>query len=127
MRNTKDIKTDGLNTKSNREESLIQASSVEWFRNNYCLKHHSPRYDIFSVPNEATYRNNNFKALGVRKGASDIVVVLNNKVLFIEIKDPLGGQSDYQIDFQKVVESNNHNYYVVRSLLEFQGIIKLNL
>jgi len=100
---------------------------VEWFRNNYCLKHHTPRYDIFSVPNEATYKNNQFKAMGVRNGVSDLVVVLLGKVLFIEMKDGTNDQSEYQIDFEKVVTKLNHNYYVIRSLEQFQNLILTNI
>jgi len=110
-----------------RQENIIQATCVEWFRNNYCLKHHNPRYDIFSVPNEATWKNNNFKALGVRKGASDLVVVLSNKVLFIETKDGNNTQSKEQIDFEEVVTKLNHSYYLCYSLTQFQQIIWQNL
>lgn len=107
----------------NREEGLIQANCVEWFKNNFCLKHHKPRFEIFSVPNEATFNNNNFKALGVRKGVSDLVVVLDSKILFIEMKDPLGSQSPEQKDFENLVTKLNHNYYIVRSLEQFKQII----
>ena len=116
----------GQKDKSSREESLLQASCVEWFKNNYCLKHHKPRYDIFSVPNEATWNNNNFKAMGVRKGTSDLVVVMN-KVIFIEMKDPKGSQSDDQIDFEEVVTGLGHNYHIIRSLEQFKQLIWLNV
>jgi len=114
---------DGQNTKSSREESLIQSKIVEWFRNNYCLKHHKPRYDIFSVPNEATYKNNQYKAMGVRNGVSDLVIVLNNKVLFIELKDGNNQQSTHQTDFEHVVKELNHEYHLIRSLEQFQKLI----
>ena len=127
MKDTKTIKKGGQNTKSSREESLIQASCVEWFKNNYCLKHHKPRYDIFSVPNEATWNNNNFKATGVRNGISDLVIILNNKVIFIELKDGNNKQSENQIDFEKVVTELNHEYYVIRSLDQFKTLIWQNL
>ncbi len=117
----------GQKDKSSREESLIQANCVEWFKNNYCLKHHKPRYDIFSVPNEATWNNNNFKATGVRNGVSDLVIVLSNKVLFIELKDGKNIQSDKQIDFEQVVTELGHEYHIVRSLTQFQQIIWQNL
>ena len=110
-----------------RQEALIQATCVEWFRNNYCLKHHNPRYDIFSVPNEATWKNNNFKALGVRKGASDLAVILDSKVLFIEMKDGNNTKSKEQIDFEEVVTKLNHYYYLCYSLTQFQQIIWQNL
>lgn len=123
MKNTKITSGAGQNIKSSREESLIQASMVEWFKNNYCLIHHNPRYDIFSIPNEATWNNNNFKAMGVRNGASDMVVVLTGKVLFIETKDPLGTQSAAQIDFEEVVTKLGHEYHVIRSLEQFKQLI----
>lgn len=110
-----------------RQEGIIQASCVEWFKNNYCLKHHNPRYDIFSVPNEATWKNNNFKALGARKGVSDFVVVLSNKVLFIEMKDGNNTQSKEQIDFEEVVTKLSHSYYLCYTLEQFQQIIWQNL
>lgn len=110
-----------------RQEALIQFSCVEWFKNNYCLKHHKPRYDIFSVPNEATWLNNNFKALGVRKGVSDLVVVLSGKVLFIEMKDGSNTQSKEQIDFEELVTKLNHQYHVIYSLEQFQNLIWQNL
>ena len=116
----------GQKDKSSREESLLQASCVQWFKNNYCLKHQKPRYDIFSVPNEATWNNNNFKAMGVRKGASDLVVVMN-KVIFIEMKDQKGSQSDDQIDFEEVVTGLGHNYHIIRSLEQFKQLIWLNV
>lgn len=114
---------DGQNTKYSREESVIQAESVAWFKNNYCLKHHYPRYEIFSVPNEATWKNNNFKALGVRNGVSDTVVVLKDRVLFIEFKDLIGKQSKDQIDFENLVTNLNHRYYVVKSVEQFKQLI----
>jgi len=100
---------------------------VEWFKNKYCLKHHNPRLEIVSIPNEATYKNNNFKALGVRNGASDTFVVLPNKIVFIEFKDEVGKQSDAQIDFEKLVTDLNHKYYVVKSLEQFKKIIENEL
>jgi len=127
MKNIKTIKEAGQNTKSSREESLIQAECVEWFKNNYCLKHHNPRYDIFSVPNEATWNNNNFKAMGVRKGASDLVIVLPDKVLFVEMKDQKGSQSDEQIDFENVITKLNHNYKLIRSVTQFKEMINYEL
>lgn len=101
----------------------MQVPSVEWFNNNFCLKHHNPRYCIFSVPNEATYNNNNFKALGVKEGVSDVVVVLKNKTLYIEFKTETGTQSDEQKDFEKTVTNLGHEYYLIRSFEQFKELI----
>jgi tellurite resistance-related uncharacterized protein len=97
---------------------------VEWFKNTFCLKHHKPRYEIFSVPNEATYKNNQFKATGVRAGVSDLIIVLDGKVLFVELKDGNNTQSEEQIDFENLVTNLNHKYYLVRSLDQFKTIIE---
>jgi len=66
------------------------------------------------------------KNMGLRPGVSDTVVVLPNKVLFVEFKTSTGYQSEKQKEFQKAVESCNHQYHVVRSLEEFQSIIREN-
>jgi len=96
---------------------------VAWFKNEFCLKYHSPRYEIFSVPNEATYKNNQFKSTGVRNGVSDLIILLTNKVLFIEMKDVNNTQSEQQKDFEKVVLNLGFEYYVVRSLEQFKKLI----
>lgn len=57
-------------------------------------------------------------------GVADLIVVEENKTTFFEIKTPTGRQSKNQINFQKMVEKLNHNYFVVRSLDEFKKIIQ---
>lgn len=123
MKNIKTTKEAGRNTKSNREESQIQAESVSWFKNNYCLKHHNPRLEIVSIPNEATWKNNNFKALGVRSGASDTFLIFPNKIIFVEFKDPQGSQSKEQIDFKKLVTDLNHEYHIIKSVEQFKELV----
>jgi hypothetical protein len=61
--------------------------------------------------------------MGVRNGVSDLIVVLDSKVLFIELKDGNNQQSTHQIDFEQVVKDLNHNYYVIRSLEQFKQLI----
>jgi hypothetical protein len=58
------------------------------------------------------------KSMGLRAGASDLLVVLKNKVIFLEVKTPTGRQSEAQKIFQKIVESLGHEYYIVRSVDE---------
>lgn len=129
-------------------ESEIQAQCVRWFNNEYCLKHHIPRCQIFSVPNEIAMMlrgvlqetrlpankidqiiavlSQRMKNMGLRPGVSDTVVVLPNQTLFMEFKTKDGYQSPNQKDFQSAVESCQQRYYVVRSLEEFQSIITEN-
>lgn len=109
-------------------ESSIQSSAVKWFTNNYCLKHHSPQCVIFSVPNEAIQKMawkqiNTFKAMGLKSGVSDVIVLLEDKVLFVEFKAAKGVQTAKQRDFQRAVEMLGFEYHIVRSLEDFKKII----
>lgn len=97
-------------------ESKIQQQIIIWFRNNYCLKHHDPRCAIFSVPNEMQMK---FFNTGLMPGVSDLIVLIPDKVLFVECKTENGKQSEKQKEFQKIVEGLNFKYYLVRSLEEF--------
>lgn len=104
------------------KESRIQFEIFRYFNNTYCLKHHQPRYFIFSVPNESKSRQETMvkKSMGLRSGVSDLIIVLPDIVLFIEVKTDTGRQSETQKDFQKTVENLNHNYLLVRSLEDFK-------
>ena len=105
-----------------KAEAKIQSEIVMWFRNNYCLRHHNPRYCIFSVPNE---RNNaaeviRMKGTGLMKGVADLVVVMPNLVMFVECKAESGVQSEAQKEFEEVVCALGFEYHLVRSLDEFK-------
>lgn len=105
-------------------EAQIQQQIVVWFRNKYCLKHHNPRMCIFSVPNEASYKNKNFMLTGTLSGVSDLIVVLPNKTIYIELKNKTGKQSTKQKDFEETIKGLNQDYYLVRSLSSFKNIIE---
>jgi hypothetical protein len=103
------------------EESFIQAQIVQLLS----LR----RIFAFSVPNEllggargAARKMTLFRALGLRSGVSDLVVVLPGKILFLEIKTPTGKQSESQKVFQSMVESLGHQYAIARSV---EDVIKL--
>lgn len=103
-------------------EDKIQQDIFTWFNNNYCLEHHKPRYTIFSVPNGGT-RNikeaMKLKATGLKAGVSDLIVVMD-KVIFVEVKTEIGTQSQKQKDFEKIVTDLGYEYWIVKSLKEFQ-------
>jgi len=93
---------------------------VEWFRATY-----KDKGEIICVPNEVThYSSNKWQAVGMRKGCSDLIVVLKGKVIFVELKTPQNKQSYEQVGFQRSVENLGYEYYVVRSLDEFIYVIK---
>lgn len=107
-------------------EDKIQQDIFMWFNNNYCLKHHDPRCIIFSVPNGGT-RNKmeamKLKSTGMKAGVSDLIVILPNKVLFVEVKTETGRQSDKQIEFEKTITDLGYSYILVRSLGEFKTVV----
>lgn len=109
-----------------KSENKIQQECYTWFFNNYCLKNHIPRCYIFSVPNEGKSAQEQMykKMLGMRSGVSDMIMLLPNEVLFIEFKDSKGKQSDNQKEFEQIVTNLGFEYHLVRSLEQFQEIIK---
>jgi len=106
-------------------ENKIQQEIVLWYNNNFCLKHHSPRQCIFSVPNDSinaieTKRKVN---TGLMAGVSDLIILHNGECLFIEVKTLSGKQSEKQKYFEKIVSLQGFKYYLVRSLEDFKKII----
>jgi len=64
------------------------------------------------------------QGLGAYKGIPDIIAIKNNRVLFLEIKKPVGWkQSDYQKQFQADIEEHGGEYYLVKSLDDLVKII----
>lgn len=112
------------------KEDILQAKIYKWFHNKFCTKLNNPKYCIFAVPNGG-YRTKSeamkLKATGLVAGVSDMIVVLKDKVLFVELKVDTGKQQPNQIEFENTVKALNHKYYVVRSLEEFQNTISHEL
>jgi len=84
----------------------------------------------FAVNNEmagggksAKIRMQHFKAMGLRAGASDLVLVLREKVVFMEVKTEKGRQSESQKRFQMVVEELGHRYEIVRSVYDVERVL----
>ena len=105
-------------------EAEIQQECIVYFRNKYCRKGLDPRYCIFSVPNEAGYKNKQFVSTGLLPGVSDVIAVLPGKVLFLEFKTATGRQSEKQKDFEETVKALGHDYFICRNFEEFVFIIE---
>jgi hypothetical protein len=106
-------------------ENKIQNEIVLWWNENKPTQ----RKMLFAVNNNShnAIKGAMMKSLGVVNGVSDLILVLPNKVLFIEIKTATGKQSPHQIEFQKQIESNGFEYHIIKSLIEFKTLItKLN-
>ena len=111
----------GDRRKPRHVESGIQQSCVLWFRHAY------PRYLIFSVPNGGS-RNvveaANLKKEGALAGVSDLIVVADHKVLFVEMKAPRGRQQQTQKEFERRVEVLGHKYVVCKSVEDFMQKVR---
>ena len=108
-----------------KTEDKIQQEIVMWYRNTYCLKNHNPRNLIFSVPNDSKDAKEQMRKIstGLYAGVSDLIIIHFGKVLFVEVKNDKGRQSDKQKDFQQLIEAQGFKYYLVRSLEELKQII----
>lgn len=97
-------------------ESQIQRQMVSWFRLQY------PRYIIAAIPNggqRSSLEAKIMKGEGVLAGFSDLIIIAQGNVLFIEVKTKDGKQSDLQIKFQSDVERLGFQYSICRSLEDF--------
>jgi len=105
------------------EEDIIQQSIVIWFKNNFVMH---KKGLIFSVPNGGLRNKITAKILkltGALAGVSDLIVIQQNKIIFVEVKTEKGTQSDVQKLFQELVESFGFKYWIVKNLEQFKRIV----
>ena len=116
------------------KETSHQQQFISWCeRHNFYTSHSEYLPDkayvgaVFAVPNgglrkasEATL----LKREGLLTGASDVVIMLPNKVIFMEFKTDDGKQSQKQKDFQAVCGVLGLEYYLVWSSFEAVSILK---
>lgn len=102
-------------------ESKIQQSMVRWFRLQY------PKYIIAAIPNGGQRNALEAKIMkgeGVLAGFSDLIIIADNNVLFVEVKTKNGYQSESQKQFQSDVERLGFQYSVCRSLEDFMFTVE---
>lgn len=64
------------------------------------------------------------QGLGAYKGIPDRIAIKDGRVLFLEIKKPVGWkQSDEQEDFQADIEGSKGEYILVRCLEDLMKVI----
>ena len=110
-----------------QEEHRIQCAIVKWFYYAY------PQYRggcMFAVPNGG-HRNIQtarlLKAEGVTSGVSDLLLLVPKREyhgLCIEVKTPVGRQSENQKNWQRIIEAQGYRYEIVRSLDEFAELVR---
>ena len=116
------------------KETSHQQQFCSWCeRHNFYTSH--SEYDpsktyvgcVFSVPNGGLRKAIDMVMLkreGLLTGASDVVIMLPNKTIYMEFKTDNGKQSQKQKDFQAVCEMLGHKYYLVWSSFEAVGVVK---
>lgn len=104
-------------------EQQLQADCFRWFHNEPKL-FHLRRLLHCNMNNQTNaIAGNRAKAVGVMPGTSDLELILQDTVAFIELKLPGNTQSDEQIDFEKKVKALGHLYFLIYSLEEFKELI----
>lgn len=99
-------------------EHTLQLECISYFRN------HFERYGkgvVIPVLNELASKR---KDLVICLGCSDLILVMNNRVIFCELKVGYNQQQQNQKDFEKVVNRLGYEYHLIRSLNEFKNILQ---
>ena len=98
-------------------ESDIQALIVQYLKYKNIM--------FFSVPNEGVNsikRMMKLKKMGLRSGVSDLVILMKNRVIFVEVKQKGEKQTENQISFEKDVIDLGFEYHVVYSVEDVELI-----
>lgn len=116
-------------------ENTIQETILRWCQNNNFYTSlvdfdSNKKYNgiVFSVPNGGK-RNKleakKMKEQGLLAGVSDLIIIMYNKIFFLELKNSTGKQSEKQKAFQYILSLLGFDcYYLPRSSKEAVDIIK---
>ena len=82
---------------------------------------------IFSIPNGGT--RNKIEAMKLKKtgtlaGVSDLIIMVSNRIIFLELKTEKGIQSEVQKNFQNKVEALGFEYLLIRNLKEYEDLMQ---
>lgn len=88
---------------------------------------------VFAVPNAGSGKLSLrqgalLKREGLLAGVSDLIIVLQNKIIFVEIKNPngKGRQSENQKEFEQEIKKRGHDYFIWDSWPQVEAFIKEN-
>lgn len=101
-------------------ESNFQIGVVRFLR--------SQGFYVFAVPNGQRLtlkRAILAKREGLTSGVSDLIIVLKDRVCFVEIKNPAGSgrQSESQREFEREVEGRGHEYLLWHTWAEVEAFV----
>ena len=61
---------------------------------------------------------------GLPPGFSDLIILANNTIYFVEVKTRIGKQRQDQIDFMNIVRSHGYTYIVARKVKDVVDMIE---
>ena len=103
-------------------ELQMQSKCIEWFWNTYRFTTNK-RMIHCNMNNSANKVLGALaRALGVVAGVSDLELITDGGVVFIELKLPGGKQSDEQIEFMNAVRERGQAYFIIYSFEEFKTL-----
>jgi len=103
-------------------ENRLQSECYVWFHNSFpelrgllCYNLNNSRSKVDGMMN---------KAMGLQKHRSDLVLYYQGRATMIEMKTATGVHRAGQKNWQRLVEAQGFEYYLIRSLPEFQQLIE---
>jgi hypothetical protein len=98
-------------------EHTLQLTCIGIFRNEF---ERFKKGKIIPVPNELAAKR---KDIEICRGCSDTILLFYGKAVFVEFKAGYNNQQQIQLDFQKDVELLGFEYYVVKTIEQFENLI----
>jgi hypothetical protein len=105
-----------------KSEERLHSDCYVWFHNTYPSLRGLLCYNLNNSKNRIDGARN--KAKGLQPGRADFTLYYNGTAHFIELKTEIGSQSNGQKEWEKLVRSHGFNYYICKTLNEFQYAIK---
>ena len=105
-----------------RKESSLQKQVVAYLR----VYEAMGRLMFFSIPNEAKRSYalaNTLKAMGMRRGVSDLEIILPGAVAFLELKAPGETPNEGQLEFMKTAASFGVHCFVADNFDSAKGYV----
>ena len=103
-------------------EDRLQQECYMWFHNSFPQYRGLLRYNLNNSAN--AIQGNKNKAMGLQAGASDMVLNFAGLTYFIELKVLKGVQSKGQLAWQRVIESQGFQYFIIRDQNTFRELIE---
>jgi len=102
-------------------EDKIHQDCYVWFHNTYPNLRGLLCYNLNNSKNKVDGARN--KAKGLIAGRSDMVLYFQSQAFMIELKTEDGIQRSEQKEWERIITAQGFQYYIIRSLAEFQSLI----